>query len=173
MAHPISKHLLIVTHAKRETIRGDCWSQVRTADQARESARGWLENASRMSRRWSRWSEHGRGGNWIRIRLGWPRQYLAMGLVPGDRVASLLPNRGALARSLSGLLQSRACGDAAQLSLSGPGDRSCAGGQRGVAVVAHAERDDVLAASQLVPRLPLGRISYEAEGWCAIAILKS
>ena len=42
-----------------------------------------------LERTWS-WSELDQAAN----RLA--RQYLALGLAPGDRVASLLPNRGAL-----------------------------------------------------------------------------
>ena len=61
-------------------------------------------------------------------------QYLALGLAAGrSRGLAAAQPRGA-AGSLSGLLQGRAGRDAAQLSLPGPGDRSCAGSQRRVAV---------------------------------------
>jgi long-chain acyl-CoA synthetase len=89
-------------------------------------------------------------------------QYLAMGLAPGDRVASLMPNRGALlvhylacfkagltATPLNYRYQAAEIDHALEVS--------------GASVlVAHTERDDVLAASKRVSGLPLGRITYSA-----------
>ena len=54
---------------------------------------------------------------------------IAMGLRPGDRVASFMPNRASGA--LSRLPQGEVGGDAAQLPLHGAGDRPRAGGDPG------------------------------------------
>ncbi len=61
-------------------------------------------------------------------RLG--AHYLWLGLKPGDRVASLLPNRGALIVHYLACIQSRARRHSAQLSLSGARNRSRTRSQR-------------------------------------------
>jgi long-chain acyl-CoA synthetase len=88
--------------------------------------------------------------------------YRSLGLEPGDRIASLMPNRIALA------IHYLACFKAGlvatplnyrytfreidhALEVSGAS-----------ALLAHAERDEDLAASRLVAELPLGTISYDA-----------
>ena len=94
-------------------------------------------------------------------------QYLALGLAPGDRVASLLPNRGALLVHYLGLLQGRACRDAAQLSLPGPGDRSCSGSQRCVAVGRARRAGRRAGRERTGPSASLGPHQLRRRGWCA------
>ncbi|HVT28809.1 MAG TPA: AMP-binding protein, partial [Lacipirellulaceae bacterium] len=90
------------------------------------------------------------------------RQYLAMGLAPGDRVASLLPNRGEL------LVHYLACCKAALVATplnyryqTPEIDHALEVGGASL-IIAHAEREDTLEASRFVPRLRLGRITFEA-----------
>jgi long-chain acyl-CoA synthetase len=87
---------------------------------------------------------------------------LGLGLQPGDRVASLMPNRPALivfylACFKAGLvatpLNYRYMAPEIDHALSVSGAR---------ALVVHAERDADLAASELAGRLPVGRITYAA-----------
>ncbi len=91
-------------------------------------------------------------------------QYLKMGLAAGDRVASLMPNRGAL------LVHYLACCKAGLVATPlnyryQPPEIDHALEVSGASLlVAHTERDDLLSASQQVPRLPLGRIHYGAKG---------
>jgi long-chain acyl-CoA synthetase len=88
--------------------------------------------------------------------------YLELGLEPGDRIASLMPNRvglvvhylacfkaGLVATPLNYRYTAREIDHALEVS----GARM---------LLAHAERADDLAASRLVPELPLGTISFEA-----------
>jgi long-chain acyl-CoA synthetase len=88
--------------------------------------------------------------------------YLALGLTPGDRFASLLPNRGALfvhylACHRAGLvatpLNYRYQAPEIDHALEVSGARI---------LVAHVERDADLAKSKLAGNLPLGRIAFEA-----------
>jgi long-chain acyl-CoA synthetase len=90
------------------------------------------------------------------------KQYLGIGLVPGDRVASLLPNRGAL------LIHYLACCKAGLVATplnyryQTPEIDHALEVSGASLIVAHAEREDALAASTFVPRLPLGQITFEA-----------
>jgi acyl-coenzyme A synthetase/AMP-(fatty) acid ligase len=90
--------------------------------------------------------------------------YLNLGLAHGDRVASLLPNRGEL------LIHYLACCKAGLVATplnyryQTPEIDHALEVSGAVLLVAHAERDDMLATSEQVPRLPLGRISYGAKG---------
>jgi long-chain acyl-CoA synthetase len=92
------------------------------------------------------------------------KQYLAMGLAPGDRVASLLPNRGAL------LIHYLACFKAGLVAAplnyryQTPEIDHALEVSGASLIVAHAERDDVLNASKWVPQLRLGRVTFEASG---------
>ena len=90
-------------------------------------------------------------------------QYLALGLAPGDRVASLLPNRGAL------LVHYLACFKAALVATplnyryQAPEIDHALDVSGASLLVAHAERQDVLALSEQAPRLRLGQICYGAD----------
>jgi acyl-CoA synthetase (AMP-forming)/AMP-acid ligase II len=92
----------------------------------------------------------------IRLACG----YRALGLEPGDRVASLMPNRiglvihylacfkaGLVATPLNYRYTFREIDHALEVS-------------RAAALLAHAERAEDLAASRLVPELPRGVIAY-------------
>ncbi len=90
------------------------------------------------------------------------RQLLAKGLKPGDRVASLMPNRYAL------LVHYLACFKAGLVAVPlnyrymAPEIDHALGLTDASILLAHAERDDDLAKSELAPRLPLGTITYDA-----------
>ncbi len=89
--------------------------------------------------------------------------YLAHGLVPGDRIASLMPNRVSLlvhyvACFKAGLvivpLNYRYMSPEIDHALEVSGAR---------VLVAHAERNEDIAASRLAPDLPLGIITHSAQ----------
>jgi long-chain acyl-CoA synthetase len=89
--------------------------------------------------------------------------YLALGLEPGDRIASLMPNRPALvvhylACFKSGLvatpLNYRYTHSEIDHALRVSGAR---------AILAHAERDEDLRQSEVAPTLPLGPIRFGAD----------
>jgi acyl-coenzyme A synthetase/AMP-(fatty) acid ligase len=91
-------------------------------------------------------------------------QYLALGLAPGDRVASLMPNRGALFVHYLACFKAALAATPLNYRYQAPEIDHALQVSGASLLVAHQERDDVLAASQQVTRLPLGRISYGAEG---------
>jgi len=90
-------------------------------------------------------------------------RYLALGLKPGDRVASLMPNRAAL------IIHYLACMKAGLVATPlnyryMPPEIDHALEVSGAALLLHhAERDADIAASQLGHQLPLGVIRYKAE----------
>jgi acyl-coenzyme A synthetase/AMP-(fatty) acid ligase len=90
------------------------------------------------------------------------KQYLAMGLLPGDRVASLLPNRGALIVHYLACCKSGLVATPLNYRYQTPEIDHALEVSGASMIVAHAERDDVLAASRFVPQLPLGRVAFEA-----------
>ncbi len=92
------------------------------------------------------------------------RQYLALGLVSGDRVASLLPNRGALLIHYLACFKAGLAATPLNYRYQAPEIDHALEVSGASLLVAHAERGDLLAASRQVPRLRLGRISYGAEG---------
>jgi acyl-CoA synthetase (AMP-forming)/AMP-acid ligase II len=92
------------------------------------------------------------------------RQYLALGLKPGNRVASLLPNRGALLVHYLACMKAGLVATPLNYRYQAPEVDHALEVSGASLLVAHAEREDVLAASKQVPRLPLGRISYGAQG---------
>ena len=94
-------------------------------------------------------------------------QYLAMGLVPGDRVASLLPNRGALLVHYLACFKAGLVATPLNYRYQAPEIDHALEVSGASLMVAHAERDDVLAASKQVPRLRLGRITLRRQGRCA------
>jgi acyl-CoA synthetase (AMP-forming)/AMP-acid ligase II len=91
-------------------------------------------------------------------------QYLTIGLARGDRVASLLPIRGAL------LIHYLACFKAGVVATPLNYRYQAAEIDHALEVsgasllVAHAEREDTLTASKYAARLPLGRITLEGKG---------
>lgn len=90
-------------------------------------------------------------------------QYLALGLVPGDRVASLLPNRGALLVHYLACFKAGLVATPLNYRYQAPEIDHALDVSGASLLVAHAEREDVLAASEQVHQLRLGRISYGAE----------
>ena len=92
------------------------------------------------------------------------KQYLAIGLAAGDRVASLLPNRGALLVHYLACFKAGLVATPLNYRYQTPEIDHALEVSGASLLVAHAERDDVLAASQWVPRLRLGRITFEGTG---------
>ncbi len=90
-------------------------------------------------------------------------QYLALGLAQGDRVASLLPNRGALLVHYLACFKVGLVATPLNYRYQAPEIDHALEVSGASLLVAHTERDDVLAACEQVPRLRLGRISYGAE----------
>jgi len=91
-------------------------------------------------------------------------QYLALGLAQGDRVASLLPNRGALFVHYLACFKAGLAATPLNYRYQTPEIDHALEVSGASLLVAHAEREDVLAASEQVSRLPFGRITYGAEG---------
>jgi long-chain acyl-CoA synthetase len=92
------------------------------------------------------------------------QQYLNLGLVPGDRIASLLPNRGEL------LIHYLACFKAGLISTplnyryQAPEIDHALEVSGAALIVAHTEREEALSLSKQVARLRLGRVSFGAKG---------
>lgn len=110
-----------------------------------------------LERTWT-WSELKRAST------GLAGEYLALGLVPGDRVASLLPNRGALLVHYLACIKAGLVATPLNYRYQAPEIDHALEVSGAALLVAHTERDEVLAASKLASRLPLGRVSYAAEG---------
>jgi long-chain acyl-CoA synthetase len=90
--------------------------------------------------------------------------YLDLGLQPGDRVASLMPNRTEL---MVHYLACMKCGLVAMplnYRYMAPEIDHALGVGGAQVLLAHAERSEDLAASKLAGKLPLGRISYDDDG---------
>ena len=90
--------------------------------------------------------------------------YLDLGLAPGDRIASLMPNRTEL---LIHYLACMKCGLVAMplnYRYMAPEIDHALGVGGAKVLLAHDERLDDLAASKLAAELPLGRISYDDDG---------
>src|SRR4051812_40354503 len=90
--------------------------------------------------------------------------YVRLGLTLGDRVASLLPNRGALLVHYLACLKVGLVATPLNYRYQAPEIDHALEVSGASMLVAHAERDDVLAASSQVSRLPLGCIRYGARG---------
>jgi len=91
------------------------------------------------------------------------RNLLALGLKPGDRVASLMPNRVALLIHYLGCLKARLCATPLNYRYMAPEIDHALEVSGAAILLAHAERAADLAQSKLADRLPLGRITYAAE----------
>ena len=89
---------------------------------------------------------------------------LGLGLEPGDRVASLMPNRPALIVHYLACFKSGLVATPLNYRYTVAGDRSCARGERSTRdLLAHAERER--RSRREPPRRvssPLGRITFEA-----------
>jgi long-chain acyl-CoA synthetase len=86
--------------------------------------------------------------------------YLSIGLEPGDRIASLLPNRGALIVHYLACIQAGLVATPLNYRYQAPEIDHALQVSGATAIVAHVERDADLAKSTLVDRLRLGRISF-------------
>ncbi|HVW02914.1 MAG TPA: class I adenylate-forming enzyme family protein [Planctomycetaceae bacterium] len=89
-------------------------------------------------------------------------QYLALGLVPGDRVASLMPNRGALLVHYLACFKAGLTATPLNYRYQAPEIDHALQVSGASLLIAHAERNELLAASKQVAELPLGRISFGA-----------
>lgn len=87
-------------------------------------------------------------------------EYLKLGLRPGDRVASLMPNRGELLIHYLACLKAGLTATPLNYRYQAPEIDHALEVSGASALVAHAERDETLAASARVSGLPLGRINY-------------
>src|SRR6478609_8017007 len=106
-----------------------------------------------LERKWT-WRELDEASN----RLA--QQYLTLGLTPRDRVASLLPNRGALLVHYLACLKAGLTATPLNYRYQAPEIDHALKVSGASLLVAHAEREDVLSASKQVPSLRLGRVSY-------------
>jgi acyl-CoA synthetase (AMP-forming)/AMP-acid ligase II len=87
-------------------------------------------------------------------------RYLALGLAPGDRVASLMPNRGALIVHYIACFKAGLVATPLNYRYQPPEIDHALDVSGAAAIVAHAERGESLAASRCVPQLRLGRIVF-------------
>jgi acyl-CoA synthetase (AMP-forming)/AMP-acid ligase II len=92
------------------------------------------------------------------------KQYLGMGLAPGDRVASLLPNRGALLVHYLACFKAGLAATPLNYRYQPPEIDHALEVSQASLIVAHAERLDDLTASKWAPQLRLGRITFEDSG---------
>ncbi len=91
------------------------------------------------------------------------RNLLGLGLKPGDRVASLMPNRDLLVIHYLGCLKAGLVITPLNYRYKAPEIDHALQVSTPKALLAHAEREADLSASERVSRLPLGVISYDAE----------
>jgi long-chain acyl-CoA synthetase len=89
--------------------------------------------------------------------------YLSFGLQPGDRIASLLPNRGALIAHYLACLRAGLVATPLNYRYQSPEIDHALEVSGARILISHVERDDDLAKSALVAKLPLGRVSYGAK----------
>jgi acyl-CoA synthetase (AMP-forming)/AMP-acid ligase II len=94
-------------------------------------------------------------------RLG--SHYLSLGLTPGDRVASLLPNRGALIVHYLACIRAGLVATPLNYRYQAPEIDHALEVSGAAVIIAHVERDEDLTKSRLAGRLPLGRISFGAD----------
>src|SRR5262245_62359048 len=89
------------------------------------------------------------------LRLG--AHYLRLGLKPGDRVASLLPNRGALIVHYLACIKAGLAATPLNYRYQAPEIDHALEVSGAAVILAHTERDEDLAESKLADRLPLGQ----------------
>ncbi len=92
------------------------------------------------------------------------RGYLGLGLQPGDRVASLMPNRTELILHYLACLKSGLVAMPLNYRYMAPEIDHALGVGGARILLAHDERAADLAESKLVPQLPLGQISFGDNG---------
>jgi acyl-coenzyme A synthetase/AMP-(fatty) acid ligase len=90
-------------------------------------------------------------------------QYLATGLVPGDRVASLMPNRPALVIHYLASLKAGLVATPLNYRYMAPEIDHALQVSGASLLLHHAERDEDVAASKLGHQLPKGVIRYKAD----------
>ncbi|MCP4782569.1 MAG: acyl--CoA ligase [Fuerstiella sp.] len=108
------------------------------------------------------------------IRLA--KSYLAHGMKPGDRVASLMPNRWELVVHYLACLKAGLVATPLNYRYMAPEIDHALGLSGSVVLVSHAERAEDLAGTELVKDLPLGVITFSAEaggGPCIEDMLKA
>ncbi len=88
------------------------------------------------------------------------RQLLGLGLKPGDRVASLMPNRAALVIHYLACIKASLVATPLNYRYMPPEIDYALGLSGASALFAHAERAEDIATSTLAGKLPLGLISY-------------
>ena len=91
------------------------------------------------------------------------RNLLSLGLQPGDRIASLMPNRCIIAVFYIACIRAGLVIVPLNYRYKAPEIDHALEVSQAVALLAHAEREEDLSLSHIVPRLPLGRISYGAD----------
>ena len=89
---------------------------------------------------------------------------LGLGLKPGDRVASLMPNRPALVVHYLACFKAGLVATPLNYRYMGPEIDHALEISNARVLLAHVEREEDLVASERAGRLPLGRISYGAKG---------
>ncbi|MCP4328010.1 MAG: acyl--CoA ligase [Alphaproteobacteria bacterium] len=89
--------------------------------------------------------------------------YIAMGLRPGDRVASLMPNRNALLVHYLACFKARLAATPLNYRYMTPEIDHALGESEASILLAHAERDEDVAASTEAAKLSLGVISFGGE----------
>ena len=88
--------------------------------------------------------------------------YLDLGLEPGDRIASLMPNRYELVVHYLACFKAGLVATPLNYRYTAPEVDHALSVSDARVLLAHVERDEDLSASTLVPRLPLGRLRYGA-----------
>jgi long-chain acyl-CoA synthetase len=86
--------------------------------------------------------------------------YLDLGLEPGDRIASLMPNRFELVLHYLACFKAGLVATPLNYRYMAPEINHALGVSEARGLLAHVERDEDLAASERVAELPLGRIDY-------------
>jgi long-chain acyl-CoA synthetase len=90
--------------------------------------------------------------------------YLGLGLAPGDRIASLMPNRTELMVHYIACMKCGLVAVPLNYRYMAPEIDHALDVSGAKILLAHAERHDDLAASKLAGKLPLGQISYDDNG---------
>ena len=91
------------------------------------------------------------------------KHLLGLGLKPGDRVASLMPNRVALVVHYLACIKAGLVATPLNYRYQAPEIDHALEVTEATILFAHAERDADLAKSRLAGQLPLGRIAYSAK----------
>src|SRR4029079_204866 len=91
-------------------------------------------------------------------------QYLKLGLTPGDCVASVLPNRGVLIVHYLACIKAGLVATPLNYRYQAPEIDHALEVSGAALIVAHVERDEDLAKSELAGKVPLGRVSFDAIG---------